>query len=93
MFGQRVIRLPGERNCALRVGDCLYRGRIERQDHHANAVGIHLRNQPGLDVDEAGAQLGPDMRAEHLRIAKRCLDGEMLFECDLVLHDASPGRA
>ena len=37
-----------------------------------------------------GPKRVPDMRAEHLRIAERRLDGEVFFERDLALHEFLP---
>ena len=94
-FARRAHRWPAwrPRSRVLDVVDRLHRRRVERQDHHLDPVLVHFLQARVLDVEQALAQVFPDVRAEHLRVAERRLDGEMLFERDLALHVRSPGCA
>ncbi len=86
LVGEHVVGLARHRDGALDVVDRLDRRRVERQDHHFDAVFVHLGKAHVLDVDEPRPELLPDVRAEHLGVAERCLDGEVLLERDLALH-------
>src|SRR6185437_8418913 len=77
----------------LHVVDCLHSGRVQRQDHHFDAVLIHLAQPRVLYIDQTMAQVGPYVRPEYLRIAQRGFDGDVFLECDLALHEILPVRA
>ena len=86
VLSENVVGLLGHFDSALDVVDRLHRRRVQRQDHHLDAVLVHFAQAQVLDVEQTRAELVPHMRSEHLRIAERRLDGEMFFERDLALH-------
>ena len=88
--GQRVVGLLGHRDRPLDVVDRLHRRRVQRQDHHLDAVPVHFAQAHVLDVEQARTEIVPHMRAEHLRIAERRFDGDVFLERDLALHCVSP---
>ncbi len=90
--GQGIVGLFCHRDRGLDVVDRLHRRRVQRQDHHFDAVLIHLAQAGVLHVDQAMAQFRPHMRAEHLRIAERRFDGDVFLERDLALHGVPPVR-
>src|SRR5262249_647454 len=72
-------------------GNRLHRRRIQRQDHHLDAMAVHLGEPPFLDVEQPGLQFRPvAVRYEAGRIHQRVGDGEMLFERDFSLHAFLP---
>ncbi len=89
VLSENVIRLLGHFDCTLDVVDRLHRRRVQRQDHHLDAVLVHFAQSHVLHIQQARAEVVPHMRAEHLRIAERRLDGEMFLERDLALHCVS----
>ncbi len=90
--GQNVIGFFGDFNRAFGIVDRLHRRRVERQDHHLDPVLVHFLQPHVLDVEQAGPELVPHMRAEHLRIAERGLRCEVLLERDLSLHWRIPSK-
>ena len=56
-LGQRVVGAPRELGRLLRVGDRLDRRRIERQDHHLDAVLVHQAEALVVEVEQAVLQL------------------------------------
>ena len=58
LLGEEVVGLAGELVGLLRIGDGLDRGRVERQDHHLDAVLIHLRGGRGR-ADRPGGCAAP----------------------------------
>ena len=66
VLGEHVVGLFGHGDRALDVVDRLHRRRVERQDHHLDAVPVHFAEPRVLDVDQAMPQFRPHVRAEHL---------------------------
>jgi hypothetical protein len=61
LLGQIVVGLAGDVVRARRIGDGLNGGSIERENHHLQAVLVHLAQAALVDVEHAGAQLGPGL--------------------------------
>jgi hypothetical protein len=83
LLGKIVVGAPRDFVGLGRLGDGPHGGRAQGQDHHFDAVLVHLGKPPVLNVEEpALLALGHETRGVHQRVG----DGEMLFECDLALH-------
>ena len=65
VIGQHVVGLLGHRDGGFDVMDRLHRRRIQRQDHHLDAVSVHFAQARVMDVDQPGAEIGPHMGAEY----------------------------
>ena len=77
----------------FRIGDRLHRGRIEREQHHLDAVLVHLPQPLLLNVEQPIAQLLHTLSGRKpARILQRVLDSEMFLERNLALHDVLPFR-
>ena len=87
LLGEEIIGPDRNLIGARDVGNRLHGGRVQRQDHHLDAVPVHLRQPLVLDIQQALLQLRPiGVRDEARRIHQRVRDGEVFFECDLALH-------
>ena len=64
-FGERVVRLPRHLDRLAGVVNGLHRRRVERQDHHLDAVLVHFGKPHVLDVDQARAEPVPYLCAEY----------------------------
>src|SRR3569833_2101101 len=92
MRGKNVVCLACDGDGAFDVVDGLHRRRVERQDHHLDAMLVHLLQAKVLDVDEARPELVPYLGAEHFRVAERGFYGEVFLKRDLALHDVPPAE-
>ncbi len=93
LLGEEVVGAHGDLHGLARVGNGLHGGRVEGQDHHLHAVGVHLAQAPLMDVQQAQAQLLPVVAGDETgRILQRLRNGEMFFQADLSLHVLSPLR-
>src|SRR5262245_28281374 len=66
LTSERIVGLSCDINCALTIVNRLNRGSIERQDHHFDPVLVHLPQPCVLYVEQAMAEIFPNMRTEHL---------------------------
>ena len=87
LLGEKIVGAARDLVGALRVEDRLDRRRVEREDHHLDAVPVHLGDAPLVEIDQPAAQLRPGVVGqEPLGIRQRVVGGEMLFQPDLALH-------
>ena len=87
---EMVIRFVRHRDRALHVWNRLHGRRVERDDHDLHARRIHQAQPLVLEIGQPRTEFLPHMRAEHLRVGQRRLDGEMFFQRDLALHAPIP---
>jgi hypothetical protein len=77
-FGEMVVGALRHHGVAARGRGCLDRRRIERKDHHLDAMTIHFGRAQFRHVDEALAQLRPGaVRQIPFRIEKRVFGGKV----------------
>ena len=91
LFGQIVVGANRDFVRLSRVRDRLHRRGIERENHHLDALLVHLAQPLVLDVQQTLLELGPiAVRHETRGIHQRFRNCKMLLECDLALHRHSP---
>ena len=88
--GKHVVGLLGDGDRGLDVVDRLHRRRVQRQDHHFDAVLVHFAQARVLHVEQTWTEVVPHMCAEQLRIGERGVDGDVFLKRDLALHVVSP---
>ena len=83
-----VVGFAGHVIRARRVGDRLHHRRVEREQHHLDAVLVHQPQPVVVQIEQPRLQLAPDaVRKEAARIVQRLGNCEMLFKPDLAPHD------
>ena len=91
LLGQEIVRAARQAGRLGRVRDRLHRRGIERQQHHGDAVVIHLLQPGAMDVEQPVTQLVPHALVhESERLAHGFFEREVLFKYDLAIHDQSP---
>jgi hypothetical protein len=91
LLGEYVVGLAGDEDRLLRVGNGLHRRRIQREDREGRAPLVHLFKALLLEVEQVRFQIHPHLGAGvDLRVFDRQIDGEMLFQRNLVFHDGKP---
>jgi hypothetical protein len=87
LLREEIVRAPRDLVRLRRVGDCLNRRCVQRQQRELDAVLVHEPQALLVDVEQAPAELRPDAVGEEAgRVAQRLRDREVLFEGDLSLH-------
>src|ERR1051326_2030681 len=87
LLGEIIVGASRDLVGARLVGDALHRRRVERQQHHLDAVLVHKLKPPAVNVGVALGHLVADRFGEIAhRIGRRFGDRKVFFECDLALH-------